>query len=282
MVPRQPVASEFRQAARDLRALAAAATWFPEHQTPLAVPGSTAAADLDDHSLDDTWGRATHEVCWEVAPRMVAVADHVSALAALTLADHVTMSIASMVRPAVEGLGTLYWLYDPAVGTRERVRRRYNLRLRSQVELLNLARGAGVISDVGPAREVLRIRRSAERKGFEYQTAKGRGRHLQVRYLDVRTPSDQTLITGVLDDAMEMPEVGPLIHRITSAVVHAQGHGILPFILDHEASETPGVADAAVGIDLRWYALLVVLAFRWRGLVGVLWRSGQLAPTTRG
>lgn len=27
---------------------------------------------------------------------------------------------------------------------------------------------------------------------------------------------------------------------------------------------------------------IVVLAFRWRGLVGVLWRSGQLAPTTRG
>lgn len=36
------------------------------------------------------------------------------------------------------------------------------------------------------------------------------------------------------------------------------------------------VATAAVALAA------VVLAFRWRGLVGVLWRSGQLAPTTRG
>lgn len=231
---------------------------------PLARPGSRAATEADDRSFDDVWGTATVALLHEPAVRLTGASDHVAALAALTREPSVVLSIATLARPTLEQLAPLYWLYDPQIDVRERVRRRLNLRLESLVEQHNIAATLTPAARDEVAKQILEIKAAAGRHGFQYQRTKPRAKGvLGARYLDHRLPSDAQLIAGVVELTDSGDRFGRLVHRLTSAVTHGQTHGLLPFLLDRMPSDEPGISKASVGITMGMYASLtgaVVLA----------------------
>jgi hypothetical protein len=238
-------------------------TWPLTHLDELAVDGSVAARDLENHRFDCAWGNATFELAWEPSARLTAVSDHLGGLAAVTEAEGVVLSVATLSRPALEGLGALHWLYEPGIDIRERVRRRYGLRLQSLGEQHAIARTLGASARDQMAQKVLDVRASAHRFGYRYVYAASRFKGQPGgRYLDRRVPSGTRLISDVIEHG-DQQKLGPLVHRVTSAVLHGQVHGLLPFVQEHEPGPTPGVGVAAIGVSLPFYATLtgaVVLA----------------------
>ena len=260
---RGPQAAEFTQAAHHLRTLAAAMTWHLTNLDELAVNGSHAARDLRNHRYDCAWGNATFDLAWEPSARLTAISDHVAGLAAVTEAEGVVLSVATLTRPALEGLAALHWLYEPDIELRERVRRRYGLRLQSLGEQHAIARTLGADARDQVAQKVFDIRASAHRFSYRYVYVASRFRAQPAgRYLDRRVPSGTRLISNVIEHG-DQEKLGPLVHRVTSAVVHGQVHGLLPFLQDRQPGATPGVGIAAIGVSLPFYATLtgaVVLA----------------------
>jgi hypothetical protein len=234
---------------------------YPTFKSPAKA---LASREARDRSLDEPggeWGRPTFELLHEPGPRLTVVVDHLRALAAATNAPGVTVSIATLVRPALESLGGLHHLYEPAIDTRERVRRRCNTRLASLREQWPIAASVGDerLSAAAVAQveaKIAAIGESAERHGFRYVQTKSRyDNQLGAHYLEPRPPTDGQLIDALFEGG-DAARLGRLVHRLTSAVIHGQSHALLPYLLDVRDSDTEGVAEAQVGIDLRWFAIL--------------------------
>ncbi len=263
-LPVGPRADAFGDAAEHLRALADEMSAYPRFKSPAKSPASREARD---RSLDGVWGRATFELLHDPAPRISVVTDHLRAIAAVTDEPETVLSTATLVRPILETLGTLWWLYDPEIDTRERVRRRYNIRLASLVEQWNIAStldGASRSPNDAPRVQVEDliggVEESARTLGFRFVSERPRFDHqLGGRYLDSRMPTDAKLITNVVESG-EVRGLGRLIHRLTSAVIHGQAHALLPFIVDRTDTKVPGVSVAHVGMTLGWYAILTAPA----------------------
>lgn len=254
---REPLAPEFIAAARHLRQLADAAAMLTMSNPVTTAATGVAGRDLADRTFDDAWGDGTVELAAEVGPRVASVVDHLHSMSAVTLAPQTSFSLASLARPVLEGLGALYWLYDPTVDVRERVRRRYNLRLLSLAEQHILAETLSSAARDEVAQKIFAIKASARRLGFEFRP-QGRARPgvPPLFSLDEPVPRDQRLISDVMNDGGGLERFGPLFHRLTSAVSHAQPHGLLPFILRTEASAEQHVASAQVGLTFAWYIKL--------------------------
>jgi len=108
------------------------------------------------------------------------------------------------------------------------------------------------------------IKASAAQHGFNYRSADKKRLPPGVqpaRWLDERRPRDQRLITELLSDVEG--DVGKLMYRLTSALVHAQPHGLHQFLIRESAQQTeqPGIVTAPLGVsfgDLAlWMACLV-------------------------
>jgi len=176
---------------------------------------------------------ATFQLLHEPALRLTIIIDHLRALAAATDAPGVTASIATLVRPALESLGSLYWLYDPTIDTRERVRRRCNFRLASLREQWAIAASVGgeqmrAAATADVEAKMASIEAGAQSHGYKVVKAKQRyDNQLGAHYLDPRPPSDGQLIDGPLEGG-DAARLGRLVHRLTSAVIHGQAHALLP------------------------------------------------------
>ena len=233
---------------------------YPRFKSPAK---SLAAREARHRSFDGAWGRGTFELLHDPGPRITVVTDHLRAIGAVSDAPGTVLSIATLIRPVLEALGTLWWLYDPEIDTRERVRRRYNVRLASLVEQWNIAAALGDAPRMEVEAMIDHVEESATTVGLRF--VKERQRYigqLGGRYIDPRMPTDAQLITGVVESG-EVRGLASLVHRLTSAVIHGQAHALLPFIVDRDDTEVPGVSVAHVGMTLHWYALLtapVVLA----------------------
>lgn len=80
--------------------------------------------------LDDARGGA--------AARLVAIEDHMHAMAVLLRERTVVYAVYSLIRPVAEMAGIARWLTDPQVAARERAQRAYADRLRSLVKMKSL------------------------------------------------------------------------------------------------------------------------------------------------
>lgn len=251
--PVGPNADAFGQAAEHLRALADVMAAYPHFKSPAK---SLAGREARDQTYDGAWGRGTFELLHDPAPRITVVTDHLRAIAAVTDAPGTVLSIATLVRPVLEALGTLWWLYEPEIETRERVRRRFNVRLASLVEQWNIASTLPDAARVEVEAHLNDIEKTATALGFQFVKARSRfDKQFGSRYLDQPMPTDAQLITNVVESG-EVRGLGRLIHRVTSAVIHGQAHALMPFIIDHDNTDVPGVALARVGMTLNWYSLL--------------------------
>jgi hypothetical protein len=246
-------APEFATAAEHFRRLADQLARYPAFTTPRK---SRARQEAADHSLDGAWGEPSTVLLHEPGARVALIADHMRALAAVTDAPGTVLAVSSLVRPALEGLATLWWLYDPEASPRERVRRYETVRLASLVEQYAVIRGfpearstaeiEGLIDDV---------RASATVHGFNFVAGKPRySDRLGVHYLDKRMPSDAQLIRALLD--AEGFGWSGYIHRMTSAVIHGHTHALVPHIVDRAPGVAPSVSAVTLGTSLNYYAIL--------------------------
>lgn len=255
----QGVPGEFRHAAKLLRRVASATLALTDGDRP-GRPGSVAERETADRSLDGSWGRATFEVEHEVPPRLMASADHMIALAALTLEPRVILAMASVVRPCLENLAIVFWLYEPGIDTRERVRRRMNLRLSALIEQQNISAATGNGKTEGFARDMLSIRSSAQQHGYVWKVRKGRPlAHgmLHERFLDQQMPTQRRLLSDLFADPDGTDQgLGKLFQHLTSSVLHGHLHGTAAFILDTEPTSLTGVAAAGIGLDGPRFAQL--------------------------
>jgi len=250
-----PKEGPFLEAAEHFRRLAEELSAFPPNGQP-AAPGSRAELDAADRSFDGPWGRATAELLREPAARLILAIEYLRGLAALTEADRVTVGIVPMIRPALATFGHLYYLFDPEIDVRERVRRRFNLRLASLVEELSITRILGSEDYERTAKEILDIRWTATKLGFDYTTRKRRKGQKQpsARYLGHPGPSEGQIVAGVLQPMNDT--FGPAVYRLTSAVTHAQMHGLKPFLHDPVATTEADVVTAQIGMTLRMFTAL--------------------------
>jgi hypothetical protein len=156
--------------------------------------------------------------------------DHLHGLGVLLSAQGVIMAPLSLLRPTLESASTAYHLLEPGIDVVERIRRWANLQLRSLVEQERLV--------LAPEDALLRQRVQAQADrlvddaqvlGFEVRgkAYSSSGWPLE-RWLGDQLPSSQQLIADLL--ASYGPEAGPFYHRFLSAMVHAQPHGLQPFI----------------------------------------------------
>lgn len=250
-----PKSEPFIDAADKLRQLAFELSAYPP-DGETATPGSQAAIDAQDRSFDGPWGRGTFELLHEPASRLILAIEYLRALAALAEADRVTVGIVPMIRPALATFGHLYYLFEPEVGTRERVRRRFNLRLASLVEEHNIALALESPDRERTAQEILDVKRTAQLLGFRYTVPKERAgqTHRGLRYLDRRLPPEGTIVASVLEPMNS--RFGPAVYRLTSAVTHAQMHGLKPFLHDPVPTDQDGVYTAGIGMSLSMFAAL--------------------------
>jgi hypothetical protein len=253
LVPKT-VPAEFITAANHVRRLAITVTRYLSLYRGIES-GSLAADDLSHVEFDDTWGRATLEVTLEGPRLAVLVADHLHAVSALTRDPNVVYAISSVIRPALSTCGTLYWIYEPGIGVHERVRRRGNVWLVSLAEQRNIA-GRG---HPGLESQIDDMKASADRAGFDFHDPRSpRDRNEKACYLGTRMPREQALIEAAMNASGNLAGSGAFMHRMTSAVVHGQPHGVLAFM--DSASKQPsrgGTSLVPTRVSLSNYALLV-------------------------
>jgi hypothetical protein len=220
--------------------------------------GSPAAVDEADQSMRG-FGATRPGLEASLTPLLLLVhaTDHLRGMAAAVDADGVVLSVVSLLRPALESAGLAHYVLEPDIRTQERVRRWANVRLGSYVEQLRLIgpedrRGEEALK---LAHKIYWMRQHAPRHGFVAKTAKRRGTFEPATWVEPPLPSGQSLIHDLLDDVPG--DTGKTLHRMTSAVVHGQFHGVLPFLseaMSHREDDAD-VAHVALHVTLPGLAV---------------------------
>jgi hypothetical protein len=213
----------------------------------------------------------------EVATHASYASDHMQGMAAVTTAPGVVFSLSTLSRTVLESLARACWIYEPGLETRERVRRVYNVRLETLREELNILGGLRTDGPRWPDPEqesssstrakILKIKMGAQRAGFTYVSGKPSRRVpalAPARYLDRPVPSAQRLLSEMFrpltsPDADGRPDLGPIIHRLTSATAHGQAHGMQFFVMGQAKSVrgVEGLADVQFGLSLSHFSNIV-------------------------
>jgi hypothetical protein len=201
-------------------------------------PSSTAARLIASRGMLGPGVREPGREC-AYLPRMLLghTADHLGALVAALDADKVVMAPVTLLRPILESAATAFWLMNPAVDDRERLRRWMNLRLASFAEMIRMA------GDDGPRHpnawnigsRVYWLLQHGKRLGFTVHKQGNRQGLEPIWHLDNPVPGDQRLIKALLEDPIITLDAGPIMHRLTSAVVHARIHGLMLFTVKEQA-----------------------------------------------
>lgn len=196
-----------------------------------ALPGSPAALELQDDDLAGEWGaRPVRDAHLAAISPTSAVMDHLDGLGLLFTSPSGLMASHTVARSALDISTKPWFLLEPGIGARERVRRYMNYRLLSLKEQ-SLMLGIDEASEKEAVRQHLRERterilRAARHHGFSVHgktTDKVRPFHLGLRGV----PSTTEMASAVI--APGGSQLGALLWRATSAVAHGQPHGLLMF-----------------------------------------------------
>lgn len=188
--------------------------------------------------------------------------DHLLGMAAVMVTPGVIYSTLSLVRPALEAAARANYILEPGIACRERFRRGMNFELQSAVERVRLAHGTGKMTPdqmLNVRTRLVHFGMAAPKHGFDLKVS--RPRHLPEgmpadRWLDSPTPRAQALLSALLDECNRHQTAGSL-HRMSSAVIHVQMHGLLLFVDTSrtEPAEQAGMVMAPVGVSLSDLAL---------------------------
>ena len=139
-----------------------------------------------------------------------------------------------------------------------------NLVIDGYVEQITIARGTGNATAVESLRRnLVAIMISARRHGFTFDGVKRAKMPPCVeppRWLDRRLPREQALMVDLFSDVEG--DLGRLMHRMASSVLHAKPHGLKLFIgPDQGPTELAGVRSTSLRLSLgdlaRWTAAVV-------------------------
>jgi hypothetical protein len=261
----------FEETSQLLTMAADAIRSYLEQEPPAWRNDSPAAAEAESLDWAGAWGeRPLFDVLHEPLSLLAHASDHLRGMAVTTAADRVVISTVSLVRPILESTGTAYYILDSAISPRERLRRGMNLRVESMQEQLNMLNASDADEEVRQAAEDLRVRLhrievSAREQGFDWNRAKRRAPALEPpKSIGPATPRDMALVRGVLEQKVPA-QLAATIHRATSAILHAQGHGLAAFWIRGDAQPVGtgsamlmpiGTTSTMVGI----WALIVLVA----------------------
>ena len=262
------VPSVFRQLAADVRNVA----WLLNdylREADVTVAGSLAASEYGQESLysDEQVADPVFHVIVRAQHGLVAAVDHMGGLAACIEADDVVLASLSLLRPIVTAAGMTYYLLDPDIGIRERLRRGWNFELDSVREQLN-----GVDKDQMPELwehlAVTRYRYLTWGRRHGYTKQERRERFGERRYwfadgdLAGPPPSELRLADDVLA-AIGDGGMGRAVYRFSSSFIHAQAHAfsILQPAAGQRDSQTPNMVPLGVTPgDLTTWVMVATMA----------------------
>jgi len=259
---------EFPRLANDLRVVANLLNDYLR-ESDVDVPGTKAADEYLRQSefADDQLVDPVLHVTVRAQHSLTAAIDHLLGAAACIEAENVVFSVLTLLRPAVTAAGTTYYLMDPAIDVRERLRRGWNLELDSVREQLN-SLDKESMPEAWEQTAITRNRYLVWGRHHGYGQEKRNDRFGQPKYWltdgDNRRPplTDMKLAEEVLA-AVGDGQMGRTVYRFTSSFIHTQAHAFT-FFLPSEIQfdpETPNVAPLGVTVeDLTTWIMVATLA----------------------
>lgn len=259
---------EFRALAHDVRAIVALLNDYLR-DTDIEVPGTIAAMEHEDEPryADDQVTDPVLHIQLRAHHSLIAAIDHLGGVAACIQAENVNLATMSLLRPTVVAAGVNYYLLDPDISLRERLRRGWNLELDSVREQLN-----SIDKITNPQMwEDLAITRNrylvwAVSHGYQRQTRKeryGERRFWLADGTETGQPLSEIKIAEEVLAAAGDGGMGRLVYRFTSSFIHAQPHAFSMFLpaLTQSDPQTPGVVPLGVAsADMTTWLMVVILA----------------------
>jgi hypothetical protein len=262
------VPKAFHARARDLRTVVRVLNDYLR-DADVDAPGSLAAAEHGQEAeyADDDVKDPVFHVQARAHHGLIAAIDHLGGVAACIEAENVALATMSLLRPTIVAAGLTYWVLDPNIALRERLRRGWSLELdsvREQMNSVDKERDSAFWTELTVTR--YRYLRWAEAHGFEKRSTKERFGERRYWLIDTDSdkapPSEISMAEAVLA-AVGDGRVGRQAYRFISAFVHAQPHAFTSFLpapLQWDA-ETPGVVPLGIRIeDLTTWLMVVTLA----------------------
>jgi hypothetical protein len=177
-------------------------------------------------------------------------ADHFRATAAIIRTPYTLLSLLTVMRTAIVASGIAYYLADPRVDVRERVRRSLNVDLESSSELMNFFQPGNEGFDRHRQRreDIAKGARALKFKVSDNLPRKG-AKHWPKWYHPPKPPGDMEF-AGMSFVASGLPETGDALFRLLSAAVHAQPHALTSLLrLDHAVRTMPGQLTVPLAVD---------------------------------
>lgn len=249
--------SEYRQASTHLRRLAKRVDDFVAEGWSDTSPAA-ASCKVEPHA--GLWrDRPQREAALTPMYLMLHATDHIRGLAAALDEPDVVMAMLSLVRPALESVATGYYLLEPGTGLVERLRRAINVHLAAEVEALRLMaadeRGERSAAWLKARHTLYWLNIHAGRHGFELHRGQREIAGERDAWLGARPPSAMALAEVLFDDVDGGKHLAQTMHRLTSAVVHGQMHGLLLFLVKESAEPLgDGMSRVRMGLALQDFA----------------------------
>ena len=227
------------------------------------IAGSPAQVESDPEELAGEWAAQPSREAWSTTRHAIASGlDHLEALAHLLPTRGVVLTLSTVSRGALEAFALAFYLSEPDIGQRERVRRWVNLRLvgaHDTAAVLKRHTDDAVFDQArqSHAEMVSRLLRTARQHGFNVRDEKNQGRPT---YLETRQPSATNLCDDVVSDTTGL---GATYFSLLSSVAHSRIDGLTSHvqpILDASEAGPGGLHHGQMGISSTDAALRLMAA----------------------
>lgn len=224
------------------------------------APGSRAASECVEEPLADKWGPRPNRDAWIFVHNTAGSGwDHLRALAVLIEADRIVRPLSTVARGAIEAFALAYYVGDPGVDARERVRRYANVRLQSlhdqgfMLETIDAGNDASD-EDRDYFKEAMKLHKdqyarvvsSAKRQGFKVYDEKD---VLRPTRLGPKVPNKTALSEAVVITTGNS-KLGRWYYQQLSAVAHSAMHGLTQHFLTREPLAEPATGDVEVMVGI--------------------------------
>ncbi|MFJ6083209.1 hypothetical protein ACIQI8_17605 [Streptomyces sp. NPDC092369] len=211
------------------------------------LDGSPASKECGrDAALAGTWGdRPVRNANIAPLSPVLVMLDHLDTLSSVFRSPGGVTSSHTLTRAILDIAMGPWYLLEPGIGERERVRRYMNLQLQSLKEQSQLETGTINTAILEHSKQrIANIVKAARAHGFEVRRD---GDRYRPPFLGTQIPSTTSLAAEMI--APQLPTLGPLFWRTGSAVAHGQQHGISMFFERLDLPVNPAHGDTAVTLQ---------------------------------
>lgn len=244
---------QWAELARSLTTLHTAFNKSAQLSCPIG-PGSQAGEECQQDTLADEWGdQPARDAHLAALPAVLSVLDHLDSMSTLFRSPGGITTSHTIARAALDIAIRPWYLLEPGIGGRERVRRYMNLRLQSLKEQSQLDQSSkGNIRGHSEER-MERIIRSARKHGFDVRRP---GHRYNPPHLGAEIPKTTKLASKIVSE--ENPSLGALFWRLGSAVAHGHQHGFALFFggADQPAEPTSDAVGKHMQVSAKDTALM--------------------------